>query len=92
MRSWPRSAPGSRRQSPFCLVTIRAGLYADDDTVIVIGTAAGSPVTVSPTKTAMPWTMKLADGKVIDGTAFYDNFSLTTSGPRSSPGEAAAFR
>jgi len=60
---------------PFRPVTIRA-VYADGDTVIVIWDGRGIATDGRPYENSYVWIMKLADGKVIDGTAFFDSISF----------------
>ena len=60
---------------PFRPVTIR-GVLADDDTVIVIWDGRGIARNGRPYENSYAWIMKLADGLVIDGTAFYDSISF----------------
>jgi ketosteroid isomerase-like protein len=60
---------------PFRPVTIR-GVFADDDTVIVIWDGRGIARNGQLYENSYAWIMKLADGLVIDGTAFYDSISF----------------
>jgi uncharacterized protein len=60
---------------PFRPVTIRA-VYADGDTVIVIWDGRGIATDGRPYENSYAWIMTLADGKVIDGTAFFDSISF----------------
>jgi ketosteroid isomerase-like protein len=60
---------------PFRPVTIR-GVYADGDTVIVIWDGRGIAHDGEPYENSYAWIMKLADGKVVDGTAFFDSISF----------------
>ena len=60
---------------PFRPVTIR-GVYADGDTVIVIWDGRGIANDGEPYENSYAWIMKLADGQVVDGTAFYDSISF----------------
>jgi ketosteroid isomerase-like protein len=60
---------------PFRPVTIR-GVYADGDTVIVIWDGRGIANDGQPYENSYAWIMKLADGQVVDGTAFYDSISF----------------
>src|ERR1022692_2437104 len=69
---------------PFRPVTIRA-VYADDDTVIVIWDGRGIASDGQPYENSYAWIMKLADGKVIDGTAFYDSISFNDLWARVQP-------
>ena len=75
MRYWPRSAPASPSPGHFRPVTIRA-VYADGDTVIVIRDGRGIAIDGQPYENSDAWIMKLTDGKVIDGTAFFDSISF----------------
>jgi ketosteroid isomerase-like protein len=61
--------------TPFRPVTIR-GIYADGDTVVVMWDGAGTTVVGTEYRNTYAWFMTLADGKVIDGTAFYDSISF----------------
>jgi ketosteroid isomerase-like protein len=61
--------------SPFRPVTIRA-VYADADTVIVVWDGRGIANDGQPYENSYAWIMKMRDGKVIDGTAFYDSISF----------------
>jgi uncharacterized protein len=69
---------------PFRPVTIRA-IYADDDNVIVIWDGRGIASDGRPYENSYAWVMKLADGKVIDGTAFYDSISFNDLWDRVQP-------
>jgi uncharacterized protein len=60
---------------PFRPVTIR-GVYADGDTVVVIWDGRGIANDGQPYENSYAWIMKLADGQVVDGTAFYDSISF----------------
>ena len=60
---------------PFRPVTIRA-IYADDDTVIAVWDGRGIANDGQPYENSYAWIMKLTDGKVVDGTAFYDSISF----------------
>jgi ketosteroid isomerase-like protein len=60
---------------PFRPVTIR-GVYADGDTVIVIWDGRGIANDGEAYENSYAWIMKLADGQVVDGTAFYDSISF----------------
>jgi ketosteroid isomerase-like protein len=60
---------------PFRPLTIRA-VYADGDTVIVVWDGRGITSDGQPYENSYAWIMKLAGGKVIDGTAFYDSISF----------------
>jgi uncharacterized protein len=60
---------------PFRPVTIR-GVWADDDTVIVVWDGRGIANDGQPYENSYAWIMKLAGGRVVDGTAFYDSISF----------------
>jgi uncharacterized protein len=60
---------------PFRPVTIR-GVYADDDTVVVIWDGRGIANDGRPYENSYAWIMKLDNGKVVDGTAFFDSISF----------------
>jgi uncharacterized protein len=60
---------------PFRPVTIR-GVYADGDTVIVIWDGRGIAHDGQPYENSYAWIMELADGLVVDGTAFFDSISF----------------
>jgi uncharacterized protein len=60
---------------PFRPVTIR-GVYSDDDTVVVIWDGRGIANDGQPYENSYAWIMKLDNGKVVDGTAFFDSISF----------------
>jgi ketosteroid isomerase-like protein len=72
---------------PFRPVRIR-GVYADDDTVTVVWDGRGTANDGQPYQNSYAWIMKLADGKVIDGTAFYDSISFNNLWARVQPRHA----
>ena len=69
---------------PFRPVTIR-GVYADGDTVIVIWDGRGIANDGQPYENSYAWFMTLRDGRVIDGTAFYDSISFNELWARVQP-------
>ena len=69
---------------PFRPVRIR-GVYADDDSVIVIWDGRGIASDGQPYENSYAWVMKLVDGKVTDGTAFYDSISFNDLWARVQP-------
>jgi uncharacterized protein len=69
---------------PFRPVTIR-GVYADGDTVLVIWDGRGIATDGQPYQNSYAWIMKLADGKVVDGTAFFDSISFNDLWARVQP-------
>jgi uncharacterized protein len=60
---------------PFRPVTIRS-VYADGDTVIVIWDGRGIANDGLPYENSYAWIMRLADGKVAEGAAFFDSISF----------------
>lgn len=60
---------------PFRPITIRS-VHADGDTVIVLWDGHGIAIDGQPYENSYAWFMKLRDGLVIDGTAFYDSISF----------------
>ena len=71
-------APFGRRFStsdPFRPVSIR-GVYADGDTVIVLWDGRGTTIANKTYENSYAWFLQMRDGKVIDGTAFYDSISF----------------
>ena len=60
---------------PFRPTTIRS-VHADGDTVIVIWNGQGTASDGQTYRNSYAWIMKMRDGKVIDGTAFYDSISF----------------
>lgn len=70
---------------PFRPVTIR-GVYADGDTVVVIWDGRGVANDGRPYENSYAWIMKLDNGKVVDGTAFFDSISFDDLWSRVQPG------
>ena len=66
-----RFAAGER----FRPVTIRM-IVADGDVVVVVWDGHGVANDHCPYENAYAWIMRLADGLVVDGTAFYDSISF----------------
>jgi ketosteroid isomerase-like protein len=75
-----RFAGGER----FRPVTIR-GVYADDDTVVVIWDGRGIANDGQPYQNSYAWIMTLDNGKVVDGTAFFDSISFNDLWARVQP-------
>jgi uncharacterized protein len=69
---------------PFRPIRIRS-IHADDDTVIVLWDGRGVTIDGKPYENSYAWFMKLRDGKVIDGTAFYDSISFNELWTRVEP-------
>ncbi|HEY2834173.1 MAG TPA: nuclear transport factor 2 family protein [Sporichthyaceae bacterium] len=65
-------------------VNIRSVL-ADGDTVVVIWDGHGVANDDVPYENSYAWIMQLRDGKVIDGTAFFDSISFDTFWQRVKP-------
>lgn len=70
-----RKSACASRPSPFRPVAIRS-VYADGDTVIVVWDGRGIATDGLPYENSYVWIMRLNDGQVIDGTAFYDSISF----------------
>ena len=72
---------GGQRFRP---VTIR-GVYSDGDTVVVIWDGRGIANDGQPYENSYAWIMKLDNGKVVDGTAFFDSISFNDLWSRVQP-------
>jgi uncharacterized protein len=59
---------------PIRPVAIRS-IDADGDTVNVLWDGRGTANDGQPYENSYAWSLKMRDGKVIDGTAFYDSIS-----------------
>ena len=70
--------------SPFRPIAIRS-VHADDDTVIVLWDGHGVAIDGKPYENSYAWFMKLRDGKVVDGTAFFDSISFNDLWTRVQP-------
>ena len=60
-------------------------VYADADTVIVLFDGRGIANNGEPYQNDYAWIMKMRDGKVIDGSAFFDSSSLDSLWTRAKP-------
>ena len=69
---------------PFRPITIRS-IHADDDTVIVVWDGRGVAADGQPYENSYAWIMKMRDGHVVDGTAFYDSISFNELWARVQP-------
>ena len=69
---------------PFRPTTIRS-VHADGDTVIVLWDGRGMANDGQPYQNSYAWFMRLRDGKVVDGTAFYDSISFNDLWTRVEP-------
>jgi uncharacterized protein len=67
-----RFAAGSDPVRPITIGSI----HADGDTVVVYWDGRGTANDGRPYENSYAWFMKMRDGKVIDGTAFYDSISF----------------
>jgi uncharacterized protein len=75
-----RFADGER----FRPVRVRS-IHADGDTAIVVWDGHGVANDGRPYDNSYAWVMKMRDGKVIDGTAFYDSLSFNDLWQRVDP-------
>ena len=78
-----RFAQGER----FRPVRVRS-ILADGDTVVVVWDGHGVANDGEPYTNSYAWIMRLRDGKVIDGTAFYDSISFNELWERVEPRES----
>ena len=62
-------------------------IHADGDTVIVIWDGRGVANDGRPYENSYAWIMRMRDGKVVDGTAFYDSISFNDLWSRVAPAE-----
>jgi uncharacterized protein len=69
---------------PFRPVVIRSVL-ADGDTVAVIWDGRGITTDGQPYENSYAWIMRMQDGLVVDGTAFYDSISFNELWARVQP-------
>jgi ketosteroid isomerase-like protein len=69
---------------PFRPVAIRS-VHADGDTVIVVWDGRGVANDGRVYENSYAWIMRLADGEVVDGTAFYDSISFNDLWTRVEP-------
>jgi ketosteroid isomerase-like protein len=69
---------------PFRPIRIRS-VHADGDTVIVIWDGRGVANDGRPYANSYAWVMRMRDGEVIDGTAFYDSISFNDLWSRVEP-------
>jgi uncharacterized protein len=69
---------------PFRPNKIRS-VHADGDTLIVVWDGRGVANDGMPYENSYAWIMRLVDGKVVDGTAFYDSISFNDLWTRVQP-------
>jgi ketosteroid isomerase-like protein len=72
--------PFARRfpaDAPFRPITIR-GIHADDstDTVVVVWDGRGITTTGKTYENTYAWVMRMQEGLVVDGTAFFDSIAF----------------
>lgn len=60
---------------PFRPIVIRS-VTADEDTVVVVSDGRGIANDGEPYTNSYAWIMRLTDGRVVDGTAFYQSISF----------------
>ena len=60
-------------------------IHADGDTVVVVWDGWGVANDGEPYENSYAWIMRLRDGKVVDGTAFYDSISFNDLWSRVQP-------
>jgi uncharacterized protein len=70
---------------PFRPVTIR-GVYADGDTAVVIWDGRGTALDGRPYENSYAWVLRVRDGALVDGTAFFDSISFNDLVARVQPG------
>jgi ketosteroid isomerase-like protein len=80
----PFAARFSASSHPFRPVTIRA-VHADGDTVIVLWDGRGTANDGKPYENSYAWFLTMRDGKVVNGTAFYDSISFNDLWSRVQP-------
>jgi len=71
-------------ETPFRPVTIRS-ILADGDTVVALWDGRGIAIDGEPYENSYAWFMRMRDGKVDDGTAFYDSMSFNALWERVRP-------
>ena len=69
---------------PFRPVAIRS-IHADGDTVVVLWDGRGIAADGEPYENSYAWSMRMRDGLVIDGTAFYDAIAFDELWTRVAP-------
>jgi uncharacterized protein len=69
---------------PFRPIGIRS-IHADGDTVVVVWNGRGIANDGQPYENSYAWVMRMRDGKVVDGTAFYDSISFNDLWSRVEP-------
>lgn len=85
----PFGARFAASPEPFRPVTIRS-LHADGDTVIVLWDGRGMANDGRPYENSYAWFMRMRDGEVVDGTAFFDSISFNDLWSRVQPPAAGS--
>jgi ketosteroid isomerase-like protein len=80
----PFAARFSASSDPFRPIEIRS-LHADGETVIVLWDGRGTANDGKPYENSYAWFLEMRDGKVIDGTAFFDSISFNELWSRVQP-------
>ncbi len=62
-------------EDPFRPVTVR-GVHAVGDTVVVVRDGEGTTTAGTTYRNTYAWILRLRDGEVVDGTAFYDSVAF----------------
>jgi ketosteroid isomerase-like protein len=81
----PFGARFASSSAPFRPTRIRS-IHADADTVIVLWEGTGVANDGERYENVYAWFLRMADGKVVDGTAFYDSISFNDLWARVRPG------
>jgi ketosteroid isomerase-like protein len=80
----PFGARFKSSSAPFRPIRIR-GIYADGETVVVLWDGRGVANDGVPYENSYAWFMRMKDGKVVDGTAFFDSISFNDLWTRVQP-------
>ncbi len=64
-----------RHDAPFRPVRIRSVL-ADGDTVVIVWDGVGTTVADTRYENTYAWFLRLEDGRIVDGVAFYDSIAF----------------
>jgi uncharacterized protein len=65
----------ARFSEPFRPVTVR-GVFADDDTVVVLWDGEGTRLDGKPYENTYAWFMRFREGLVVEATAFFDSIAF----------------
>jgi SnoaL-like domain len=78
LQRWCRAAGGGPAPcgaEPFRPVAVH-GVYADDDTVVVLWDGEGTRLDGKPYENTYAWFMMFRDGLVVEATAFFDSIAF----------------